>query len=779
MANSINIYTVTAAQETSRQFAINFTLGYLSRDHVVVFVDGELDGGQNQIFRTFTFVNDALVQLDDPILEDEVVNVRRDTPSNILFHDFQAGAIINEQGLDESNLQTIMLVHEVFDGRNISEFTEDLNLNGKFINNMADPELAQDAATKAYVDNNKGIWRLDWVTATAYNVTDIVRDPVTLSIYIATAAHTSGVFLDDSANWDKIIDFADSAESAGLRDTRYGPIFATSVAMVAANPVALDGVAVDLVSGMSVEIQGYTTAGDSGAGRYIVEAGDTSDGFSRLLLDNGNTAVLQPAGSINALSFGINGTGIEKDKLEALWLFSEQTGLPVIVTGALESTSSVLAQRDSYTEKNITNLLPNSRFNWWRRFDARGISNIPYVAPTFGDAATYDGTGGLRVYGPDMWHGKMFGTLGSGTLTRVRGSGAARKSTDSEHFMRWAATSFVPPASVFDFSPTNITSFAVSPVVVSQVAHGLSNGAFVWWDNASYNGGSFTDSTFTVSNVTADTYELVITPDAGFTSWISFGDMTDDPDAKGFQHIHDPVLGADIKSWVRNGTAGQEINCRRPLNRASGRYTCRIRGKHVSGNGEFFPRIFQNMGSGGSTNTSTTLPGIDFAADGGGVKEFVLPITLPDLAALSFGGGSYLQLSLASANPELSHEIEISEIDLYEGDNLLQRADTDHYKELPLLERFYRTERVDFGWPAVAGRFYSLPINFDAEPMAGVPTLTLINEDTVVTMAFSSLGNITKYGLSYKITATSTSNFGQYVARVELEYDIPTSFVGD
>ncbi len=141
MANSINIYTVDGTTAVTKQFAVNFTLDYLSKDHVVVFVDGELDGGGDQIFRAFTFVNDFLIEVTDPITEGDVLNVRRDTPADALQHNFAAGAVMTELNLDQSHLQTIMLVHEVFDGRGISNFTEDLNMNLHDILNAGTVEM--------------------------------------------------------------------------------------------------------------------------------------------------------------------------------------------------------------------------------------------------------------------------------------------------------------------------------------------------------------------------------------------------------------------------------------------------------------------------------------------------------------------------------------------------------------------------------------------------------------------------------------------------------------
>ncbi len=129
MANSVNIYTVDATTAVTKQFAINFTLGYLSQSHVEAFVVGELDGAGDQIFRTVTFINDALVELSGTLNVGDVVHVQRTTPSTSLIHDFQAGAVLKEANIDDANLQALMLLHEIYDGRQINEFSQDLNMN--------------------------------------------------------------------------------------------------------------------------------------------------------------------------------------------------------------------------------------------------------------------------------------------------------------------------------------------------------------------------------------------------------------------------------------------------------------------------------------------------------------------------------------------------------------------------------------------------------------------------------------------------------------------------
>lgn len=73
-------------------------------------------------------------------------------------------------------------------------------------------------------------------------------------------------------------------------DKRYSPKFATVAAMVAGNPVSLDGLVVDLVIGMVIAIDDYATGNNSGImfGRVVAGGTGTADGGSYIDLANGN-----------------------------------------------------------------------------------------------------------------------------------------------------------------------------------------------------------------------------------------------------------------------------------------------------------------------------------------------------------------------------------------------------------------------------------------------------------------------------------------------------------
>jgi hypothetical protein len=131
---------------------------------------------------------------------------------------------------------------------------------------------------------------------TSYQVKDLVTD--TGIFYIAVIAHTSGAtFAGDVVNW-RVYQSIPQVQG----DERYGVIFETTGAMQASSPVV----------GQSFETQGFTTAGDGGGADYIVELGDTSNAFDRLLNANGTTSVLQVGIDLDVRQFGA-GVGAADD----------------------------------------------------------------------------------------------------------------------------------------------------------------------------------------------------------------------------------------------------------------------------------------------------------------------------------------------------------------------------------------------------------------------------------------------------------------------------------
>jgi hypothetical protein len=126
---------------------------------------------------------------------------------------------------------------------------------------------------------------------------------------------------------------AETAADKQPNDKRYGPIFATVAAMTAANPVSIDGVVVNLVAGMTVHTQGFSVAGGEGASKYFIVAGDSSNGFDRLLLANGLTAVLQPVNNtLTVEQFGATGDNVTESatQLQAALDYSDANEVEIV-----------------------------------------------------------------------------------------------------------------------------------------------------------------------------------------------------------------------------------------------------------------------------------------------------------------------------------------------------------------------------------------------------------------------------------------------------------------
>ncbi|SEN67764.1 Phage Tail Collar Domain [Pseudorhodobacter antarcticus] len=100
-----------------RTFAVNFALGYLNKEDVQVYVQGELDALGDQIFRAFTWNGDAEVQVTDAIAVDTVVVVVRTVARDQLVLDVSGTASFTRATLVRGFKQVMMTVHEFLDGR--------------------------------------------------------------------------------------------------------------------------------------------------------------------------------------------------------------------------------------------------------------------------------------------------------------------------------------------------------------------------------------------------------------------------------------------------------------------------------------------------------------------------------------------------------------------------------------------------------------------------------------------------------------------------------------
>jgi len=158
---SIQTFADHTGDNSTTSFAFSFP--YLDDSHVVVQVDqASVSGGA---FVTKALTTDYTIQTSPssaiifnsaPATGDRI-RIKRDSASNTALVDFENGSVLTEVELDRAYLHNLYLNEEIEEGSGKNVMTK--NSAGNFeadlakIVDVADPTLAQDAATKNYVDN--------------------------------------------------------------------------------------------------------------------------------------------------------------------------------------------------------------------------------------------------------------------------------------------------------------------------------------------------------------------------------------------------------------------------------------------------------------------------------------------------------------------------------------------------------------------------------------------------------------------------------------------------
>ena len=171
---SIQTFADHTGDNSTTSFAFSFP--YLDDSHVVVQVDqASVSGGA---FVTKALTTDYTIQTSPtsaiifnsaPATGDRI-RIKRDSASNTALVDFENGSVLTEVELDRAYLHNLYLNEEIEEGSGKNVMTK--NSSGNFeadlakIVDLADPTLAQDAATKNYVDT-RGLQDFDGSNTTS------------------------------------------------------------------------------------------------------------------------------------------------------------------------------------------------------------------------------------------------------------------------------------------------------------------------------------------------------------------------------------------------------------------------------------------------------------------------------------------------------------------------------------------------------------------------------------------------------------------------------------
>jgi hypothetical protein len=140
----------------STQYPVNFTLGYIDPTHITARVGNEVDGLGNPVYRAITFLGPNLFQIaGTPAGIGVPIVFERTVPKESLIVNFSNGDVLDEMNLDISQLQTIMAVQEVLDGR-FASLGRDLDFANFTGINARTPTASTDLANKQYVDDRTG-----------------------------------------------------------------------------------------------------------------------------------------------------------------------------------------------------------------------------------------------------------------------------------------------------------------------------------------------------------------------------------------------------------------------------------------------------------------------------------------------------------------------------------------------------------------------------------------------------------------------------------------------
>lgn len=145
MSYSISEVTATGGN------TFNIPFDYIAQSEIAVFVDG--------VSTSFTFTSANVIDITPAPTSGALVRIKRTTSLTDRTVDFQSGAVLTEEDLDNSNIQVFHAAQEAIDAASESisvgldgKFDAQLDSVNRAIKNVADPTDAQDVVTKNWAE---------------------------------------------------------------------------------------------------------------------------------------------------------------------------------------------------------------------------------------------------------------------------------------------------------------------------------------------------------------------------------------------------------------------------------------------------------------------------------------------------------------------------------------------------------------------------------------------------------------------------------------------------
>jgi hypothetical protein len=145
MSYSISEVTATGGN------TFNIPFDYIAQSEIAVFVDG--------VSTSFTFTSANVIDITPAPTSGALVRIKRTTSLTDRTVDFQSGAVLTEEDLDNSNIQVFHAAQEAIDAASESITTDadgkwnaQVDSVNRAIKNVADPTNAQDVVTKNWAE---------------------------------------------------------------------------------------------------------------------------------------------------------------------------------------------------------------------------------------------------------------------------------------------------------------------------------------------------------------------------------------------------------------------------------------------------------------------------------------------------------------------------------------------------------------------------------------------------------------------------------------------------